>query len=173
MSTRSIIARKTDEGFEGVYHHWDGYPTALGFTLYHMYNKGASLNGMLSFLIDDHPAGWSSINGVDWKKPIGFIEKYDPDNRDTPQCFCHGDRNEDADPITQDTNCGAEFAYVFEKSNELETDLMHIYEKQFSDGKHTTEFFGMTADGGKWVPVFTIDLLLNQEPDWENIGGSN
>ena len=171
MSTRSIIARKTDKGFTGVYHHWDGYPTGLGCTLYEMYNEGdKDLDGMLTFLIDTHPAGWSSINGVDWSKPIGFIEKYDPENRDTPQCFCHGSRRENAEPIDQDTECGAEFAYVFEKDKELETDLMHIYERQYEDGEHTMEFFGLTNSGAKWVPVHTVDLLLNTEPEWDQIG---
>ena len=36
MSTRSLIARKTEDGFEGTYHHWDGYPTGLGYTLWYM-----------------------------------------------------------------------------------------------------------------------------------------
>lgn len=73
MSTRSVIARKTEQGFEGVYHHWDGYPAGLGRTLYQAYNGyfGRDLDKMLAFLIDQHPAGWSTINGADWNLPAG------------------------------------------------------------------------------------------------------
>ena len=171
MSTRSIIARKTKEGFMGTYHHWDGYPTALGFTLYHMYKKGANLNGMLSLLIDDHPAGWSSINGVDWTQPIGYVADYEKGRElNAPQCFCHGDRREEVDePYTQDTECGAEFAYVFEKDTELEEDIMHVYEKQYEDGEHTTEFFGLTTGRGGWKLIKSINLR-GEEPDWEHLG---
>ncbi len=90
MSTRSMIARKTEEGFQGVYHHWDGYPSALGHTLWQLYHQGdRNLNGMLALLIDEHPAGWSSINGVDWDQPIGYVTDY-AKGRETnaPQCFC-------------------------------------------------------------------------------------
>lgn len=71
MSTRSVIARKTEQGFQGVYHHWDGYPSGLGRTLYQAYNShfGRDLDKMLVFLIDQHPAGWSTINGADWTLP--------------------------------------------------------------------------------------------------------
>ena len=33
MGTRSTIARKTAEGIESIYCHWDGYPTGVGNTL--------------------------------------------------------------------------------------------------------------------------------------------
>ena len=34
MSTQAAIARRHGDGFLGVYHHWDGYPNALGKTLW-------------------------------------------------------------------------------------------------------------------------------------------
>ena len=138
MSTRSIIARKTGNGFAGVYHHWDGYPTALGQTLWGLYHKGdKDLDGMLALLIDSHPAGWSSINGVDWTQPIGYVSDYAKGKEmNAPMCFCHGDRAEEGWVANQDSKCGAEFAYAFEKDIANETDLMHIYEKQTDDGTH-------------------------------------
>ena len=50
MSTRSIIARKTDEGFIGTYHHWDGYPSGVGRLVAEGFKKGGweYLNDVLS-----------------------------------------------------------------------------------------------------------------------------
>lgn len=74
MSTRSVIARKNGtSGFIGVYHHWDGYPSGLGATLHELRNGHfqGSTEHMLRFLIDEHPAGWSTINGADFSQPPG------------------------------------------------------------------------------------------------------
>lgn len=72
MSTRSVIARKTPVGFKGIYHHWNGYPSGLGKTLFKIHSTvfGSGTARMLRYLIDDHPAGWSTINS-DWSKPEG------------------------------------------------------------------------------------------------------
>ena len=177
MSTRSIIARQHSNGFTGTYHHWDGYPSGLGYTLWHMYrdniydNPKFELNDMMELLIDDHPSGLSSINGVDWSQPIGYVADYNKGRElNSPQCFCHGDRSETVDqPYTDQTDCGAEFAYTFEKDLDIETDVMHIYEKQYDDGRHTTEFFGMTTDNTKWRLIKTIDLFDENEPNWVEI----
>ena len=116
MSTRGCIARSTGEGtFKGVYHHWDGYPTALGATLWKLYHGHfkRDLGGMLTFLIERHPAGWSTINNADFKLPAGYQEaKYrkkrngDDDYSKPiphgPVCYCHGGRHEGASPITEE-----------------------------------------------------------------------
>ena len=72
MSTRSVIARKTETGFIGSYHHWDGYPSGLGSTLFELRNiwYSGDTERMLRYLIDEHPAGWSTIC-ADWSKPAG------------------------------------------------------------------------------------------------------
>lgn len=76
MGTRSVIARPDGTGFKGVYHHWDGYPSGVGATLF--LARRAFFDGdteaMLRFLIDEHPAGWSSINGADLRLETGFRE---------------------------------------------------------------------------------------------------
>lgn len=68
MSTRSVIGRKTASGFTGVYHHWDGYPSGLGAQLFEVFNGyfKRDMPAMLKYLIDDHPAGWSTIVGADF-----------------------------------------------------------------------------------------------------------
>lgn len=55
-----------------MYHHWDGYPSGLGQTLFNIRKDifAGDTARMLSFLIDSHPGGWSTIN-ADWTKPIG------------------------------------------------------------------------------------------------------
>ena len=71
MSTRSCIARKTDSGFIGVYHHFDGYPNGVGRTLFNLRNshfKGDT-DAMLKFLIDDNKGGWSTIVEADFSLP--------------------------------------------------------------------------------------------------------
>lgn len=72
MSTRSAIARPTADGFAGRYHHWDGYPTGLGATLFQIHTEvfNGDTERMLEVLIDEHPAGWSTINGADWSLPF-------------------------------------------------------------------------------------------------------
>lgn len=74
MSTRAAIARPSESGFTGVYHHWDGYPTGLGSTLYNAYRHVFAHDSerMCAYLIDEHPAGWSTINGKDWTQAPGF-----------------------------------------------------------------------------------------------------
>lgn len=84
MSTRSAIARPTGPAtFEGVYHHWDGYPSGVGKTLFDAFNGhfAGDLDAMLTLLIDDHPGGWSTINGADWN--IAPHTQPDPN-----QAFC-------------------------------------------------------------------------------------
>lgn len=82
MSTRGAIARSHEiapdvMGFRGVYHHWDSYPEGLGATLYDLYHTvfNRDLDRMLRVLIDEHPAGWSTINGADWTLPAGYRER--------------------------------------------------------------------------------------------------
>jgi hypothetical protein len=120
MSTRSIIARAPGEGiFKGVYHHWGGYPTGLGKYLTEILTAqfGNDLPRMLRTLIDEHPAGWSTILHKDFTLTPGYMwekarhpssegksdadycsamEAYGalPDVR-RPQYYCQGERSEE------------------------------------------------------------------------------
>jgi len=81
MSTRSIIAKPEGDGWEGVYHHWDGYPSGVGVELLTIYRSvfGGDLDAMTKYLIDDEPVGWSTICGADWTQAKGWQDDYDPD----------------------------------------------------------------------------------------------
>jgi hypothetical protein len=63
MSTNGIIARPKGDGWEGRYHHWDSYPSGLGKALWSAYHErfARNLHFMTKVLIDQHPAGWSTI----------------------------------------------------------------------------------------------------------------
>ncbi|MBI2836125.1 MAG: hypothetical protein HYX85_00325 [Chloroflexi bacterium] len=78
MSTRGVIARQKGDTFEGRYHHWDSYPSGLGKALWDTYHSGfkGNLEEMLRVLVDEHPAGWSTIIGKDFAVTPGFNESY-------------------------------------------------------------------------------------------------
>ena len=138
MSTRSIIARKTEEGFIGTYHHWDGYPSAVGTWVMEGFKR----------------SGWDYVKDVLSHSWSTLQER---------ECHCCGTmsdgRKETFEPYTHETNCGAEYAYVFDHDKDKETDFMHIYEKNFN-GSHVVEMFGLTSPDGKWVLLDSIDLGL-------------
>ena len=154
MSTRGIIARPTEgDGFIGRYHHFDAYPSGLGMQLIELINEWGVSNTAKT-LIDDHPAGWSSIFG-DWSKEPGFLEFNNPDREELngrPQCYCHGDRNE-VEQVFDNTDSGCEFAYVLDE----DTNEMTVYETQRNDGSHAMGMFGF-ATGGTWQKVGMIPL---------------
>jgi hypothetical protein len=190
MSTRSCIARSTGEGtFKGVYHHWDGHPSGLGATLFHLYRGHFSrdLDAMLTFLIEMHPAGWSTINNADFKLPAGYQEpKYRKKRNGSndyskpiphgPICYCHGKRHEAPSAVTEEDDCGMEWAYVFD----IEKKLMHVLERVFTDsavstagknlgGKHMVGMFGCGAPGHqRWQNIASVELD-GPEPDWESL----
>lgn len=212
MSTRSCIARLTGpNAFKGVYHHWDGYPTALGATLWDVYQNHfeRNLEKMLSFLIDEHPAGWSTINGADFtvepgfgeKRPckhcgkdyvdhlewpegagpnkgvgaigdklLGHVYEYDYTVPRQPQCYCHGERSEEASPVDQNSDCGMEWAYVFD----IEKDILLVFERLYENsGNHMVGMFGVGAPGHqRWVTAAEIDLR-GPEPDWAKISAKS
>jgi hypothetical protein len=143
MSTRGYIARSTGPGaFSGRYHGWDSMPTSLGKSLWDMYNGHfkQDLKKMLTFLLDKHPAGWSTLVGKNLKINPGytnvgdrngmpFDEFYALPKNARPQCYCHGDRHEGAQEFTEKDLEGtdAEWLYVFHPDLPLLviTDLNH------------------------------------------------
>lgn len=114
MSPRAAIARPTDQGWEGVYHHSDGYPEGLGRTLWRLVTDPKSpfhrhVPRLRRVLLEDHN-GWSTINGADWSLLPGSTS--DRSDR-RPRCYCHGDGNEGAWPLSPDGDLGGvEWAYV-------------------------------------------------------------
>lgn len=165
MSTRSVIARKKSPGlFAGTYHHWDGYPSALGHTLYDSFHEvfNKDLKKMLEYLIDEHPGGWSTING---KKLMAK-----DDDPDAPECYCHTKDNEVV-RIFDETNAssaGCEWAYVFDEENMK----MFIYSSYCEDGRKMIGAFGEGDPHAGWKLTNTISLKGKQkEHNWDKFNG--
>ncbi len=173
MGTRGVIAEMHEPGvWRGRYHHLDSYPTALGKTLFELYNGhfNKDLKAMLKVLLHDHPAGWSTIN-ANWKKPIGYEEpgQYTSNNRG-PACYCHGSRAEEGDEwIGPRDDAGAEWAYVF--SNGVAKPTMAILRHRWSsDGKPYVGIGGMSAkEPLKWDLIRVIKLDQKRMPAWKAI----
>ena len=179
MSTRAAIARLTQVSpikWAGRYHHWDGYPSGLGATLWQLYHGhfGRNLNQMLKVLLDDHPAGWSSLHAADFTQAPGFAELLDSASQSTdqPQCYCHGQRQEEEWLVTDEnaSGSGCEWAYVFtsaKTTGDKRYDTMLVLSSYTPDGK-MIGMFGMGDDEAVWPVVAVVDLN-GAEPNWEQI----
>jgi hypothetical protein len=127
MSTRSVIGRAIlatdgtyDGQFKGVYHHWDGYPSGLGAHLFATL-KGKykdNLGKMLTWAIDTHSAGWSTIMGSS--------------ETEKPECFCHPKRKRRPEPkgnwfTNENVEGDIEWLYIFDEARRLMyvTDTRH------------------------------------------------
>ena len=94
MATRGCIARVDGDGFRGVYHHWDSYPSELGKKLFGL-ARGADLRSLMRMLIDDHPAGWLLLGD---------------------ECICHGKGEEEPLVVTDRQNSEwVEWAFAFDE----------------------------------------------------------
>lgn len=88
---------------QAVYHHWDGYPTWLGCTLWSMVHgpKTPSLRGLLDRILE-HKAGWSDLS--------------------SGSCYCHptnGRAPEKGRWLGSRAICnvGARYGYLFDVEN--------------------------------------------------------
>jgi hypothetical protein len=164
MSTRSAIARQAGDGFIGRYHHSDGYPSGVGQTLYRLYNGQFKRDAahMLKVLVDEHPAGWSTIIGsnlgecADFSKKIGFRNR-DHGTADNPQCYCHGDRHEEEYTITESTvGDDIEYIYVINERDSLMTII----------SRHTDRVYVVRLDGPEpWWRAVENELDGEEDQD--------
>ena len=164
MSTRGAIVRFTEgQSFQGVYHHWDSYPEGLGQTLVSLYKEqfDGDLDKMLATLIDDHPGGWSTINGKDWSLAPGFNEY--PNKGDQPECYCHGDRSEESQVIdhTNASSSGCEFVYAFAEGR------MYVLSSYHEDGSKAIGFFGCGDPDAQWFEIAKV--ALDNPGDWQSL----
>ena len=228
MSTRAAIARWTNIAngeWAGRYHHWDGYPCGLGATLYHLVRRRVigDLEMTIQMLVDEHPAGWSTINGADWSKQPGYegddkerckkcgrsswehyaqsyatperqkqlesilatlpaekadrirrkqefvlwhVFEHDLEKAKGPACYCHGDRCEGPQEITQANaaGCGVEWAYVLDVKGRTMSVLEAV-----AGGRHSVGMFGMGNPRAQWL-VRAVVFLDHPEPDWKAFG---
>lgn len=157
MSTRGVIARaRRDDSWEGVYHHWDSYPTWLGAKLWKdlQNTHQGNVEAFLRHAIDDHRPGWSSYPDHPY------------DGADGPMVIT----SENVDPLMH------EWVYVF--SPRVLTVFYHHSQStpprpgQAFYADHWKEFPGgisrQVAEPQAW---YVLDIagtypLDDEEPDW-------
>lgn len=166
MSTRGAICFGTRDDFRGRYHHWDSYPSGLGASLYYAYHSvfDKDIKRMEEYLIDDHPAGWSSINDISKDTVPGF-------NGPGAQCYCHGGRNEEGtDPLTKDNvGEGIEYWYIIDGTT-VRIYIERYFQGEFQ-GQKVLGMFGMGpkdigTDDDVILELFAEFDLNDPEPDW-------
>jgi hypothetical protein len=172
MSTRGCIARlerKAPMEFTGVYHHWDSYPSGLGQALFQIRNRdfGKDTEAMLRELIDQHPAGWSTVVGRRFDQGTGWGKrpkrgKHAQPGDTSPQCYCHGGRQEPGWLVTQAnaSGIGVEYVYAFDGS------MMLILASYCRDGAKMVGMFGAGDPDAVWSVIATVDMN-GPEPDWQ------
>lgn len=189
MATRGAIARLTNVlplQWKGRYHHWDSYPDGLGRELWKLYHGHfeRDLDRMLKELLDEHPAGWSNLSSLDLEKGLFNAlttgDPLNPPDQAGPNCYCHGDRAEEAWEVNQDnaSGSGVEWAYVFTSSYGVEAsdpaakatrqDAMLILSSYTPSGRKAIGMFGMGDPRAHWRLASVVDLR-GQEPDWNVI----
>lgn len=165
MGTRGGIVRVTGDGtFKGRYHGFDSYPDGLGKTLWELYRErhNKNLDAMLKELIDEHPAGWSSINVADWSVPPGYGGRSRND-KSRAQCYCHGERSEQGMDLTEKNaaEVGCEYIYAFDK--EGDKDIMLVLSSYVGDRK-MIGMFGMGNPHAEWKVIAKIELADDTMP---------
>lgn len=181
MATRGAIARLkrlTPLEFAGRYHHWDSYPTELGRTLWSLYHGHfeKNLEQMLKVLLDEHPAGWSSLHDADFRLEPGFGDapgRKQQEEGSRPQCYCHGDRNEEGWAVNQENAAGSgvEWAYAFSTIQTLARQELHsllILASYREDDRKMIGMFGQGDPDAVWKSVAVVEMQ-GSEPDWEHI----
>ena len=189
MATRGAIARLTHVlplRWSGRYHHWDSYPDGLGRELWKLYHQtfGQDLDRMLQVLLDEHPAGWSSLSANDLERGLfRALTTGDPlpsPDEVGPNCYCHGDRNEEPWEVNEQnaSRSGVEWVYVFTSSYALEAsdpdakatrqDAMLVLSSYTPTGRKAIGMFGMGDPQAHWRLAGVVDLK-GAEPDWNAI----
>lgn len=189
MSTRGAIARLTSVlplQWKGRYHHWDSYPDGLGRELWKLYHEtfAQDLDRMLKAILDEHAAGWSSLSANDLERGLfRVLTTGDPlpsPDEVGPNCYCHGDRNEEAWEVNEQnaSGSGVEWAYVFTSSYTLQSsdpdakatrqDAMLVLSSYSASGRKAIGMFGMGDPSAHWRLAAVVDLKA-EEPDWNAI----
>jgi hypothetical protein len=107
---------------------------------------GGDTQAACSYLIDQHPAGWSVLHG-DFTTPPGYQHPTDPNDRRN-QCYCHGQRHVPPRPPLVDRTARAawvDYAYV------IGPDRLQV----------------LTPLAGGWQPV--AEPSWTDTPDWDAI----
>lgn len=169
MSTRSVVARKTEDSWKGVYCHWDGYPTARGPEIFRILREQffrdpesskwgnaqadpkTAVRAFCDIYIDGHLGGWSSFGD---------------------ECYCHSPHFVMRDGAEEKT-----FATP-ESSDPLFIEWVYVIDPETQTMEVLCNYDKLAKNDGSWQPgqpyeyswknVATVDLNRD-EPDWKEI----
>jgi hypothetical protein len=105
---------------------------------------------MLTFLIDEHPGGWSNIVEADFALPPNM----QVENKTGPQCYCHGRLSSGAYPVELKTIFEQNMAWTYAFDVQTE-ELWVIYNDQETK----------QLDAANVIRV----SLTGDEPDWKRV----
>ncbi len=170
MSTRSVIAKRMGDGWEGVHHHTDGYPTGLGSYLFRLLRRqyGGDVQKVLDYVLS-HDGGWSHLY------PAQLLETKGYSTETVPQCYCHGyfarrDKTEPGDKSGWQTSehhgWDIEWVYVLDPSTRRMAVLKHTM-RACPDYK--SESWATEGKEGPCMALAGIVELYSPEPDWTPI----
>lgn len=152
MSTRAIVAYKTkDDKWEGVFNHWDGYPSGLGKEIWEILhndfidNKGAigitncgtpenAVKAFIDIMIKGHGGGWSTFGKI---------------------CHCHSPAFVLRDGLTK---------MVLSEKDLKDTWCEYLY--VLDPTKASMDIFTITGGGTKLLKTVK---LTGAEPNWDKI----
>ena len=137
MATRSFIARKTSNGYEGCYCHWDGYPEGVGKTLAEHYQDEGKLTYLLSF--GDISSLGSNIgwqHDFDQRDDFGSTTFYGRDRGETGSGIQTKHYRKLQSLLKAAANMGCEFVYLYDAG-------------RWKVASRGLQFFGMN-DGDKF-----------------------
>ncbi len=159
MATRAAIARliaAEPPRWEGVYHHWDGYPSYLGRWLFLTVREtfGGNAAAFLRFALS-HRGGWSHIYPAELPQG-GYL----------PECYCHS-RGEGASMMLQGCSC-------HEQGGEASCDPIFIeYVYAIDPARRMMAILESTV-GKEEQPrhvLLAAVPLDGPEPDWQALQG--
>jgi hypothetical protein len=151
MSTRAAVGVGNHKSWQGIYNHFDGYPSGLGADAWRVMQNYLSddqvdANRFKEDYIDSHKAGWSQ-----------FAE----------ECYCHDRGETETDMrIDQDSADPLFLEWVYLLDPENETLLILSSEVGGSDPPPNAKDYGHCWARHNLVGVYP---LRGNEPDWEFI----
>ncbi|KKS89313.1 MAG: hypothetical protein UV64_C0007G0016 [Parcubacteria group bacterium GW2011_GWC1_43_11b] len=155
MSTRAAIARIDGDGWKGIFHHWDGYPSGLGKDIWNLVRGKfqGDIEAFLHYAIEEHPGGWEVISEGSFNDPEEFGEAF------LHGCECHQKpyvpSRDVRKPLEEGASCDPlflEWIYILDPKSRSMTILSH-------------------QNRGQGYMHFIVDIVSfdEPEPDWEEI----
>jgi hypothetical protein len=184
MSTRACIAyttpRKKHVEWEGVYSHWDGYPSGVGAVIWEILhgdfigNEGrlgvkndgklkTALQGFIDIYIKGHPAGWSSlVESICYCHDPAFVMR---DGRTTNKID-----SPHPDPLF------IEYVYIIDPEKGTMSILSSEYQPDYQKGSAKKQpvlnakgYWDYGSCAYRHKILTTIDLSKSEEPDWKTL----